>query len=145
MAAAQLACGAAVSCGLSNASSKWDFPVTNYKGCRCFLGRRRGFDGGRAGERSLYLDRTKLLLSCPIIRRGKPFFRRFNCQLSPDCNVESSDVEETVALDQEGPRYDYPFCFMLHVDLEKNEVFVCMVFVALKLLATLCATVVILS
>lgn len=103
MAAAQLAGGAAVSCGLSNASGKWDIPATNCNECRCFLGRRRGFDGGRAGARSLYLDRTKLLLPCPIIRRRKPIFRRLNCQLSPDCSVESSDVEETVALDQEGP------------------------------------------
>lgn len=120
MAAAQLAGGAAVSCGLSNASTKWDFPATNCIGCRCFLGRRRGFDGGRAGARSLYLDRTKLLLPCPIIRRRKPVFRGLNCQLSPDCSVESSDVEETVALDQEGPRYDYLFCFMLHVYLGKK-------------------------
>ncbi|KAH6787904.1 MATE efflux family protein [Perilla frutescens var. hirtella] len=101
MEAAQLAGGAAVSCGLSSGSRKLNFLAPNSKGFRCLLGRRINFDGGRVGARSLCLDRAKLLLPCPIIRQRKPVFPRLNCQLNSDCSVESNDVEETVALQQE--------------------------------------------
>ncbi|XP_057769133.1 protein DETOXIFICATION 45, chloroplastic [Salvia miltiorrhiza] len=98
MAAAQLAGGTAVSCESNRLCSL----APNYKGFRCLLGKRRSFDGGRAAALPLCLDRAKLLLPCPIIRQRKTaVFPRLNCQLSPDCSVESDDVEDTVALKQE--------------------------------------------
>lgn len=114
MAAAQLAAGTAVSCGLPKETNKLYSLAVSSKGFRCWVGKRRSFG-------------AKLLLPSPIIRRRESF-PRLNCQLRPDCNVESDDVEETVALKQEslsldsngGPRYDHLF-----VCLEKDEILQC--------------------
>ncbi|XP_047943879.1 protein DETOXIFICATION 45, chloroplastic isoform X1 [Salvia hispanica] len=92
MAAAQLAAGTAVSCGLPKETNKLYSLAVSSKGFRCWVGKRRSFG-------------AKLLLPSPIIRRRESF-PRLNCQLRPDCNVESDDVEETVALKQESLSLD---------------------------------------
>lgn len=101
------AAGSAVVCGgLSNESSELYFLSPNSKGFRYLLGKQKCFDVGRAP--SLSLDRATFSLPCPIMRRRKAVFSRMN---SPDCSVESDDVDETVALKQEShpsyqPKYD---------------------------------------
>lgn len=101
MVAAQLSGGAAVSCGLSSRSSILEFSSRNSTGFRCFLGSRRNIVGDRVGVCSLSLDRARGFLPCPVVLQRKQIFPRFNSQLNSDCGVQSSDVEETSAIQDE--------------------------------------------
>nr|QBM79469.1 MATE39 [Rehmannia glutinosa] len=98
MVAAQLSGGAAVSCGWPSRRIKW---AISSKGSRCFLGRRINLDGGRGGVCCLSSNRETGFLPYPVIRQRKKIFPKFNSLFSSDSEVQSNDVEESIAVQQE--------------------------------------------
>lgn len=124
--AAQLGGGASFSCGLSSRSRKWTLSSANSKGFRSFLGRRRNIDGGGGDGSvcsSLSSNMGKGFLSSPVIRQRKQKFSRFNFQPNSDCGVQSSDVEETSAIEEEcdpsnsstGLKYGFFFYYLIQL------------------------------